>query len=215
MKRRRSPVVALTAALRDDRASAQTRVSENNVSDSRSRTMRPRRPACRRRIGRGGRYAIVKLFVGGGARRATLFATTAIAGGLPKEGAFSVADETRGSYQRGAAVTPGEAGSWYESGKIVGDGILKGMAWNCVGMPEIIEGTLRSYTGYCVGMAQDGDQVAFRIVVGLTSKPDEKSQVSGYSTEGTGKYSRQIHGDVYFPRDENRIHEGLQRRGRL
>jgi hypothetical protein len=63
------------------------------------------------------------------------------------------------------------------------------MAWNCVGMPEIIEGTLRSYTGYCVGMAQDGDQVAFRIVVGLTSKPDEKSQVSGYSTEGTGKYS--------------------------
>jgi hypothetical protein len=28
---------------------------------------------------------------------ATLFATTAIAGGLPKEGAFSVADETRGS----------------------------------------------------------------------------------------------------------------------
>jgi hypothetical protein len=43
---------------------------------------------------------------------ATLFATTAIAGGLPKEGAFSVADETRGSYQRGAAVTPGEAGSW-------------------------------------------------------------------------------------------------------
>ena len=119
---------------------------------------------------------------------ATLFATTAIAGGLPKEGAFSVDDETRGSYQRGAAPTPGDAGSWYESGKIVGDGILKGMAWRCLAMPEIIEGTLRSHTGYCVGTAQDGDQVTFRIVVGLASNPDEKSEVSAYSTEGSGKY---------------------------
>ncbi len=119
---------------------------------------------------------------------ATFFTTTAIAGDLPKEGTFSVANQTSGSYKQHTTVNNSYGGVWYETGKIVGDGILKDMAWSCFGMPEFIDGTFKNYKGYCVGTAQDGDQVVFRITVETSPVLAASSQVSAYSTEGSGKY---------------------------
>jgi hypothetical protein len=119
---------------------------------------------------------------------ATIFATTARASDLPKQGTFSVASKATGSYQEIPPRNPSEVGVWDETGKIVGDGLLKDMAWRCFGMPEIIDGNFKDMIAYCVGTAQDGDQVVFGTKWEKTTILAVSAQVSGYSIDGTGKY---------------------------
>jgi len=71
---------------------------------------------------------------------ATILATTAIASDLPKQGTFSVASKASGSYQEIPPANRSQVGVWDETGKIIGDGLLKDVAWRCFGMPEITGG---------------------------------------------------------------------------
>jgi hypothetical protein len=120
---------------------------------------------------------------------ATFFATMAIASDLPKQGTFSVASKATGSYQGIGHVDPIDVGVDDETGKIVGDGLLKDMAWRCFGMPEFIDGNFKDNVGYCVSTAPDGTQVIFGIKQEKRTQFAESAQVSGYSIAGSGKYA--------------------------
>jgi hypothetical protein len=131
---------------------------------------------------------------------ATFFATMAIASDLPKQGTFSVASKATGSFQTFSGY-PSEVGVWDEPGKIIGDGLLKDMAWRCFGMPEYVDGNFKDMTGYCVGTAPDGDQVVFGTKWEKTTILAGSAKVSGYSIAGTGKYEGIVaayKADCYF-----------------
>ncbi len=120
---------------------------------------------------------------------ATIFATMAIASDLPKQGTFSVASKATGSYQGIGHIDPIDVGVDDETGKIVGDGLLKDTAWRCVSMPEFIDGNFKDNVGYCVSTAPDGAQVIFGIKQEQRTQFADSAQVSGYSIAGSGKYA--------------------------
>jgi hypothetical protein len=93
---------------------------------------------------------------------ATFFATTAVAGDLPKERTFSVAGMASGNWKVVPEGSPWFVGLWDENGKITGEGLLKDMSWRCFGVPESIAIPFKT-SGYCTGTDQDGERVLFRI----------------------------------------------------
>ena len=134
------------------------------------------------------------LLLAAGLGAAAFLVTAAMAGDLPNEGTFSAAYKTegsfRGEFQEKSAVNPApHIIVWDETGKVIGDGILKDMAWRCFGTNEIINGIAESSDAYCVGAGQDG-QIVFRMA---TDKRDwtysRLINASGVSIGGTGKYS--------------------------
>jgi len=118
---------------------------------------------------------------------AAFFAASAVAGDLPKEGAFSIGSLGTGKFQEMPPGNPAMVGIWDETRKSTSEGLLKDMEWRCFGASEVTDG-FKTPNGYCVGAAQDGDQVVFRITTEKPSFGSEVERESGVSIAGTGKY---------------------------
>jgi len=119
---------------------------------------------------------------------AMLFATTAMAADLPKEGTFSHATYHFGTW-KGTMVGKGQfLGSWDHNGLSIGNGITDHLSWHCWGLSETQNG-INQGNGYCVATDPDGDQIGGTTVAEKYASNAKTFRGLATFTAGTGKYA--------------------------
>jgi hypothetical protein len=131
-----------------------------------------------------------------------LFAASAMAGELPKEGKFSGTYNAAGTYHGTAMGKDGTANSNDELGFSVGPGIFDHVAWHCYPTFGIFAGKSR-FMGLCVGNDLAGDQMMANFESDGVQPMDAKTwQGHSHFIGGTGKYTG-ITGDWAYTFDPN------------
>jgi hypothetical protein len=119
---------------------------------------------------------------------AALFATTAIADEIPKEGRFTSKVTTTGSLLQANFVGKGNAVNVYEeNGTVEGSGGSHKI--HCVVLVPFIHDTVVEPHGYCIETDQDGDQIVARTTSGTRPLSAAIGHSAGEVMLGTGKYA--------------------------
>ena len=118
-----------------------------------------------------------------------LFASSAIAGELPKEGKYSGDYYSSGSFVVAAMNKEATAGvrNFDEVGVTVGSGILDHMTWRCMGEQGGFAEKVRA-TGMCVATDLGGDQIVGDFVASPVPLSDKERRGKFEFVGGTGKY---------------------------
>lgn len=118
-----------------------------------------------------------------------LIAAPSLADDAPKTGVLNMKSTSTGSYRYfGIGDGASHIDVSEQTGKIEGEGLLKGMTTHCFGVGETVNAISETPHGHCIARDADGDQIVYRTSLEKHSWFSIRLRGSGVAMLGTGKY---------------------------